>query len=86
VLYCEKNNVFALVILEMGVSRTTCPGWPQTMIFLIPDTQVVRIIDVSHQHLAEVFFFILFNNFLLANINCTKGFHCGISTHTYNVL
>jgi hypothetical protein len=33
---------FALVILEMGVSQTICPGWPQTLILQISASQVVR--------------------------------------------
>jgi hypothetical protein len=31
-----------------GVSWSICLGWPQTMILLIPGSQIVRIIGVSH--------------------------------------
>jgi hypothetical protein len=39
---------FALVILEMGFSRTIFLGWPQTTILPTTATQVARIIGVSH--------------------------------------
>jgi hypothetical protein len=44
---------FTLDILEMGVSQTICPGWPQTMILLISAFQEARMTGVSHQHLAK---------------------------------
>jgi hypothetical protein len=36
-----------LVILEMGVSWTICPHWPQTTILLISASQVTRITGVT---------------------------------------
>jgi hypothetical protein len=39
--------------LEMGVSQTVCSGRPQTMILPISVSQVVGIMDVSHQCPAE---------------------------------
>jgi hypothetical protein len=38
-----------LIILEMGVSQTICPGWPQTAILLISACEVARIKGISHQ-------------------------------------
>jgi hypothetical protein len=38
VLYSSR---FALVILEMGVSWTVCPGWPQTTVLLISASQAL---------------------------------------------
>jgi hypothetical protein len=35
---------------------TICPGWPQTLILPISDSQIARITGVSHQHLAWFFF------------------------------
>jgi hypothetical protein len=43
---------FALIILEMGVSWTICPGWPRTEILPISTYQVTRITGVSHWWLA----------------------------------
>jgi hypothetical protein len=43
---------FALFILEMGVSQTICPGWPQIVNLPISAFQVARITGVSHQRLA----------------------------------
>jgi hypothetical protein len=43
---------FALVILEMGILWTICPGWPQIVIFPISASQVARITGISHQQLA----------------------------------
>jgi hypothetical protein len=40
---------FVLVILEMKVSQTLCPGWPQTSILPISASQVARITGTSHQ-------------------------------------
>jgi hypothetical protein len=42
---------FALVILEMGISQTICPGWHWTEILPISASQEARIIGVSHQWL-----------------------------------
>jgi hypothetical protein len=53
-LLLEQHLHFAVVILEMGVSRTICLGWPQTMILPILASQVARITSVSHQRLAYV--------------------------------
>jgi hypothetical protein len=39
---------FALIVLEMGVLRTICLGWPPTVILLIPASQVARITSMSH--------------------------------------
>jgi hypothetical protein len=38
--------------LEMGVSRTIYPRWPQTVILPISASQVARITDVSFQYSA----------------------------------
>jgi hypothetical protein len=40
---------FVLIILQMQVSWTICPGWPQTVILQISVSQVARIIGMSHQ-------------------------------------
>jgi hypothetical protein len=40
---------FALDILEMGVLRTICPGYPWTMILWVSASQVDRITGMSHQ-------------------------------------
>jgi hypothetical protein len=47
---------FALVILEMGVSRTICPSWLQILILLISASQVTKIIGANHWYLAINFF------------------------------
>jgi hypothetical protein len=39
---------FALLILEMGVSRILCPGWPLIVILQISASQVARITGMSH--------------------------------------
>jgi hypothetical protein len=41
---------FALVILEMGVSQTICPDWPQTKILPILASQVAKVTGMNHQH------------------------------------
>jgi hypothetical protein len=41
---------FALVILEMEVSQTSFPGWPQTTIPLISASHIPRITAMSHQY------------------------------------
>jgi hypothetical protein len=48
-LYCLSHTLvhFALVILEMGVLRTICPGWPWTGILQISASQVV--LDYRHE-------------------------------------
>jgi hypothetical protein len=46
---------FSLVILEMGVSWTICPIWPQTLILPMSASQVARITGVNHQCLAISF-------------------------------
>jgi hypothetical protein len=38
---------FAMVILELGVLWTICPGWPPTVNFLISAFQVARIIGMG---------------------------------------
>jgi hypothetical protein len=40
---------FALVALEMGVSQTICPSWPQTSIPPISASHVARITSMRHQ-------------------------------------
>jgi hypothetical protein len=40
---------FSVVTLEMGVSRTICPGWLWSVILLSSASQVARITGVSHQ-------------------------------------
>jgi hypothetical protein len=47
-----------LLFIEMGVSLTFFPVWPQTIIFLISPFQVARITAVSHQLLAVLSFLI----------------------------
>jgi hypothetical protein len=39
--------------MEMGVSPTTCLGWPQTLVLLISVSQVARITRMSHQSLNQ---------------------------------
>jgi hypothetical protein len=55
---CSTTGITPLIhfalILEMGVLRTICPGWPRTLILLISASQVTRIIDVSHWHPASL--------------------------------
>jgi hypothetical protein len=46
---------FAMVILEMRVLRTVCPGWPQTQSSW-SQPPVARITGVSHQHPASLKF------------------------------
>jgi hypothetical protein len=43
-----------VVLLEMGVSRTICHGWPGTVILLISASQVARIIGMHHQCLDTI--------------------------------
>jgi hypothetical protein len=38
----------SFLLVEMGVSRSFCPGWPQTMILSMFISQISRITDVSH--------------------------------------
>jgi hypothetical protein len=69
---------FALVILEMGVSLTICPAWPQTVILPISASHVARISGVNNQHLGCIFSFMicllksfcLFFNFLPSSDLC----------------
>jgi hypothetical protein len=58
VLCCmnHSNSPFCSGYFGVGVSRTICPGWPQTMILPISASQVARITDVSHQHPAYFIF------------------------------
>jgi hypothetical protein len=49
---------FALVILEIGVSRTISLGWPQTSVLPTSVTQVAGSTGVSHQRLASHSFFL----------------------------
>jgi hypothetical protein len=42
-----------------GVSWNVCSGWPQTVILLIPASQVTRIIGISHWCLAWYITFIM---------------------------
>jgi hypothetical protein len=44
---------FPLVILEMGVSQTSCLDWPQTEILPISASQEARITGMSHQCLGQ---------------------------------
>jgi hypothetical protein len=57
---------FALVILERVVLQTICLDWPPTAILLTSASQVARITDVSHQHLALVVFSCLFFVFVIS--------------------
>jgi hypothetical protein len=52
-IQCVRKRPFCCAYLEMGVSRTICPGWPRTMILLISASQVAGIAGVSHRLLAE---------------------------------
>jgi hypothetical protein len=45
---------FALVILDIGVSKTISLGWPQTVILQISTSQIARITGMSHQRPAAV--------------------------------
>jgi hypothetical protein len=47
---------FALVNLEMGVSRTVCLDLPQSAVLLISASQVAWITGVSHQCLARTYY------------------------------
>jgi hypothetical protein len=38
-----------------GVSGSFCPGWPQTVILLLPISQLARITSVSYPTLPELF-------------------------------
>jgi hypothetical protein len=40
-----------------GVLRTVCPGWPWTLILPISASQAARITGMSHQCLADFFYF-----------------------------
>jgi hypothetical protein len=53
-LYClsHTSSPFALVIVEMGYHELFCLGWSWKAIVLISASQVARIIDLSHWHLA----------------------------------
>jgi hypothetical protein len=49
------QSIFALGIVDMGISQTICPSWPQTKIFPISASQVAWIswiTGMSHQLLA----------------------------------
>jgi hypothetical protein len=48
-LETHLQPIFALVILEMGVSQSICPCYPWTAILPILACQVARITGVSHQ-------------------------------------
>jgi hypothetical protein len=57
-LLCACKAVhLALVSLEIGVSRTTCLGWPVTSILLISVSLISRITSISHQHHASLLIF-----------------------------
>jgi hypothetical protein len=45
----------AQLLVEMGVSQTLCPGWPQTVIFPISAFQVARMKGRRHRCLAPFF-------------------------------
>jgi hypothetical protein len=45
------------VLLEMGSYKLFCLGWPGTIILPISVSQIARIINMSHQNLAEVLSF-----------------------------
>jgi hypothetical protein len=51
---------FALVILEMGVSRNICSNCPQAVILLISASHVARITGMSHWCPAALLFLFLF--------------------------
>jgi hypothetical protein len=53
-------SIFALVIFEDGVLRTSCLGWLWTLILPISASQVARITGVSHWHPADFFYFLIF--------------------------
>jgi hypothetical protein len=58
-LMLETHIQYILLWLfwRWGVSQTTCPGWPWTLILLISASQVARITGVSHQCLAQFTFY-----------------------------
>jgi hypothetical protein len=53
-LYClsHTSSPFSSGYFEDGISQTICLGWPRTAILLVSASQVARIPDISHQHLA----------------------------------
>jgi hypothetical protein len=48
-----KSSSFCSGYCGNGVLLAICPGWSQTMTFLILAFQAVRITDVSHWHPAQ---------------------------------
>jgi hypothetical protein len=56
---------FDQFILEMGISRTICSGWPKATILLISAFQVARITGVHHCH-RQVYAFLFSHNSSLA--------------------
>jgi hypothetical protein len=44
---------FALVILEMQVLQSFCPGWLWTVILPISASQVAKIVGVSHKRISQ---------------------------------
>jgi hypothetical protein len=51
-------NHHGQLLIENGVSRTFCLGWPVTAALLISASQVAGITGVSHQCLALFFYFL----------------------------
>jgi hypothetical protein len=60
------SNPFCSGYFGDGVSRTICPGWPQTEILQISASQVVRITSVSHWCPASPFVYCTFFERLLS--------------------
>jgi hypothetical protein len=44
---------YAQLLLEMGSYECFAQGWPRTTVLPISDSQLARIIGLSHQHLAK---------------------------------
>jgi hypothetical protein len=49
-----------LVVLEMGISQSICPGGPQTTILPISASQVARITGMSHQYRLDQYFDLIY--------------------------
>jgi hypothetical protein len=52
------QSILFWLFWRWGVSRTICPGWPQTMILPISASQVARITSVSHWRPAYFYFYV----------------------------
>jgi hypothetical protein len=57
-----------LVVLEMGISQSICPGGPQTTILPISASQVARITGMSHQYWLDQYFITSYNIFFALQV------------------